>query len=377
MSDHRPSGGGIGSGGNSSGGWSLRSLAETVGGTILGDADRVVHGVRTLDAAESTDLSFVAQATYRDQATASGAGALLVPKAMVDGDTEGDLTLDGLTLDGQRPLWWVEGDVMLALARLLPILHPPRVEPPGVHPTAVVDPGAAVDPSAHLGPYVVVGEGSRIGPHAVLQAHVVVGCRCSIGAGAVLHPHAVLYDDTAVGDHSILHAGVVLGADGFGYTPHEGQHVKVPQVGRTVLEESVEVGANSAIDRALLEETRIGAGTKIDNLVQVGHNVTTGRGCILCGQVGVAGSARLGDYVVMGGQSGAAGHLDLESGVQVAAKSAVLQSVPAGKKVGGIPAIDLGRWRRQAMMSARLGELARRLRAVEKALEERTDDEGG
>jgi UDP-3-O-[3-hydroxymyristoyl] glucosamine N-acyltransferase len=178
----------------------------------------------------------------------------------------------------------------------------------------------------------------------------------------------VLYDGTRLGDAVIVHSGAILGADGFGFATHRGEHIKVPQVGCTVIEDDVEIGANSAIDRALLEETRVGRGSKIDNLVQVGHNVTLGRGCILCGQAGIAGSSQLGDYVVMGGQAGAGGHITLGRGVQVAAKSAVLQSVAEGSRVGGIPAVDLKDWRRQAMMMPRLGELARRLRTMEKKL---------
>jgi UDP-3-O-[3-hydroxymyristoyl] glucosamine N-acyltransferase len=196
----------------------------------------------------------------------------------------------------------------------------------------------------------------------------------------VLHPHAVLYDRTEVGAGSVVHAGVVLGSDGFGYATHGGVHHKVPQIGRVVVEENVEIGANSTIDRATLGETRIGAGTKIDNLVQVGHNVQVGRHCILCGQAGIAGSARLGDYVVLAGQAGVAGHIDLGDGAQVAAKSAALGPVPARTQVAGIPAIDMRRWKRQAVMLTRLEEMSRRLRALERKLaadsEADTDEEG-
>jgi UDP-3-O-[3-hydroxymyristoyl] glucosamine N-acyltransferase len=196
----------------------------------------------------------------------------------------------------------------------------------------------------------------------------VIGRRCAVGEGAVLHPHAVLYDGTEVGAGATVHAGVVLGADGFGYATHGGVHHKVPQVGRVVLEEGVEVGANSTIDRATLGETRIGRGTKIDNLVQVGHNVRVGRHCILCGQAGIAGSTELGDYVVLAGQSGVSGHIKLGDGVQVAAKSAALSSVEPGTKVAGIPAVELRKWRRQAVLIARLEEMSRRVRALEKRL---------
>jgi UDP-3-O-[3-hydroxymyristoyl] glucosamine N-acyltransferase len=214
----------------------------------------------------------------------------------------------------------------------------------------------------------VVGAGSRVEAGAVVEALVVVGRRCRVGRGARLHPHAVVYDGCEVGERCEVHAGAVVGSDGFGYAGGDGAPLKVPQVGRVVLEADVEVGANAAIDRATLGETRVGAGTKIDNLVQVGHNARLGRGCLLSGQAGVAGSARLGDGVVMGGQSGVGDHVELGDGVQVAAKSAALQSVPAGRRVAGIPAVDLPRWRRQVAALARLGGFARRLAAVERRL---------
>jgi UDP-3-O-[3-hydroxymyristoyl] glucosamine N-acyltransferase len=159
-----------------------------------------------------------------------------------------------------------------------------------------------------------------------------------------------------------------LGSDGFGYATHGGVHHKIPQVGRVVVEEEVEIGANSAVDRATLGETRIGRGSKLDNLVQVGHNVQVGPASILCGQVGVAGSARLGKGVVLGGQVGVGNHLDLGDGVQVAGKSAVFSDAAPGSRLGGIPAIDLGKWRRQSALLARLGQMARRLRAIERRL---------
>ena len=203
----------------------------------------------------------------------------------------------------------------------------------------------------------------------VIGGRARIGRGCRVGAEAVLHPHVVLYDGTDIGNRVEVHAGSVLGADGFGYASDARGHVKVPQVGRTVVEADVEIGALSAIDRALLEETRIGAGSKIDNLVQVGHNVQVGRGCLLCGQVGIAGSARLGDHVVLGGQSGAADHVEIASGVQAAGKSAILQSVSEpGLQVGGIPAVDLKRWRRQQARLGLLDRMARRLRALEQKI---------
>ncbi len=337
----------------------LVELAQKIAGAVRGDGEKCVVDLRTLEEAGPDDLSFVTRAAYRENAERSRAGALLVPPE--------------LTLMGSRPLL-VAADPAVALLTLLPLFRPlPPPPPAGIHPTAIVGPACEVDPTATLGPYVVLGEGCRIGPQVTLGAHVVVGRSCAIGAGSVLHPHVVLYDQTLLGARVIVHAGAVLGADGFGYTSRRGEHLKVPQVGRTVIADDVEIGANSAIDRAMLEETRVGAGTKIDNLVQVGHNVQIGRGCILSGQVGLAGSTRLGDFVVMGGQSGAGSalgnYLELGSRVEVAGKSAVFHDVPAGQKVGGIPAVELTKWRRQVVAVGELPQLIRRMRQLERGKE--------
>lgn len=335
----------------------LADLAELVEGRVEGDPDRTIEAVRTLETAGPRDLSFLNHARYREQAIASGAGALMVGKGV---DPE------GLCKDG-RPLLVVD-DTAFALSRLLGRLHASEAPVPGVHPTAVVEAGCSVDPTAHVGPYAVLGAGSRVGARAAIHAHVVLGRECAVGEGAVLHPHAVLYDRTEVGPGAIVHAGAVLGADGFGYATHRGVHHKVPQVGRVVLEKDVEVGANSTLDRATLGETRVGEGTKIDNLVQVGHNVRVGRHCILCGQAGIAGSTELGDYVVLAGQAGVSGHIKLGAGVQVAAKSAALTSVEPRTQVAGIPAVELRKWRRQTVLVARLEEMSRRLKALERRL---------
>jgi UDP-3-O-[3-hydroxymyristoyl] glucosamine N-acyltransferase len=333
----------------------LADLAGLVGGRVEGDPDREVEAVRTLEAAGPRDLSFLNHPRYREQALASRAGALLVTEGLASGLGEGRGLL-------------VVSDTAFALSRILSLLHAEEAPEPGIHPTAVVEPGSAVDPTAWIGPYAVIGAGSAIAARAAVHAHVAVGRGCAVGEGAVLHPHAVLYPGTEVGPGSIVHAGAVLGADGFGYATSGGVHHKVPQVGRVVVERDVEIGANSAIDRATLGETRIGEGTKIDNLVQVGHNVQTGRHCILCGQAGIAGSTKLGDYVVLAGQAGVSGHIHLGDGAQVAAKSAALTSVEPRTQVAGIPAVELRRWRRQTVLIARLEEMSRRLRALERKL---------
>jgi UDP-3-O-[3-hydroxymyristoyl] glucosamine N-acyltransferase len=335
----------------------LETLAREVGGEVRGDATRVVEGVRALESAEPRHLSFVTHPRYREQAKTSRAGALLVGQELAH--------LDRDLLVCEDPVW--------ALTRVLRLLHPrPEVEP-GVHPTVVLDPSCVVEPSAHLGPFVVVGAESRVEARAVLEAGVVIGRGCRVGVGSLLHPGVVLYDGTEVGEGSEIHAGAVLGSDGFRFVEHDGRLEKVPQVGRVVVESEVEIGANSAVDRATVEETRIGAGSKLDNLVQVGHNVQLGPGCVVCGQAGIAGSSRLGRGVVLAGQAGVAEHLALGDGVQVAAQGAALKSVPPGRRVGGTPAQDLGAWRRQVALLRRLEELFRRVKALEKRVYRKED----
>jgi UDP-3-O-[3-hydroxymyristoyl] glucosamine N-acyltransferase len=341
-------------------GFRLGELAERLGAELRGDPGRVIEGVATLESATSGQLSFLTSPRYRAQAATSGAGALLVPP--------------GVEIAGRDLL--VAADPYHALARVLALFHPPAAPAPGIHPSAVVEAGCAIAASAHVGAHAVVGEGSVVGERAAIHALAVVGRGCRVGDDSVLHPHAVLYPGTEVGARCILHAGVVLGSDGFGFATHGGEHVKVPQVGKVVIEDDVEIGANTTIDRATLAETRVGAGTKIDNLVQLGHNVRVGRACLLVAQVGIAGSTQLGDGVVMAGRAGASGHLRIGDGARLAAAAVALRSLPAGAQVAGMPAVEIGKWRRQQALVGRLEEIHRRLRELERRVAaERQEDE--
>jgi len=332
-------------------GRTLSWLAERLGARLEGDGAREVTGIATLESAASGDLSFFTHPRYAAVAARTGATALLVARH------HPELEVDQL----------VVGDPAAALAEVIEIFHPRPAAVPGVHPTAVVGEGAEIDATAAIGPYAVIGDGARIGARARVGAHAVVGARCDVGDGAILHPHVVLYERVRLGAGAEIHAGTVLGADGFGYASSAAGHRKIPQVGDVEIGAGVEIGALSAVDRALLGTTRIGAGTKIDNLVQVGHNVEIGRAAILCGQAGIAGSAKLGDGVVLGGQAGVGGHLTLGDRAQVASKSAVYEDLAAGTTVAGIPAIPIGKWRRQQSLVRRLEEFWRRLRRLDAA----------
>lgn len=332
--------------------WTLGELAERVGGEVQGSPARQLDGVRTLSEAGATHLSFLTSSRYLAQAAESAAGAILTGR-------EAQLPGRDLLLCAQP---------QLALATILRLFHPAVVPAPGNHATAVIGEQCHVADTAALAAYVVLGRGVTVGEGSVLHPHVVVGDGCRIGARVVLHPHVVLYPGTTLADGVEIHAGTVLGSDGFGYASVRGVHHKIPQVGRVEIGADVEIGALTAIDRALLGATSIGAGTKIDNLVQVGHNVVVGERSILCGQVGIAGSARLGAGVVLGGRAGSAGHLTIGDGAQIAAASVALQSVPAGSAVAGIPAAPIALWRRQQAILRRLPEIWNRLRALERKM---------
>jgi UDP-3-O-[3-hydroxymyristoyl] glucosamine N-acyltransferase len=290
----------------------------------------------------------VASHRYLARARESAAGALLV--------ATGTEALDRDVL--------VVGDPHEALADLLPLFEVRREAEPGVHPTAVVASGALVDPSASVGPHAVIGAGSALGPRVVVHAHVVIGADCRLGAGSVLYPGVVLYDRTQVGERCLLHSGVVVGADGYGYASRSGEHRKLAHLGRVVIEDDVEIGANTAIDRPAVGETRIGAGAKIDNLVQVAHGVRIGANALIAAQTGIAGSTVLGRNVVLAGQVGVAGHIDIGDGARATAQTGIPNSVAPGALVSGYPAIDNREWLRASAVFRRLPDLKRRVSAL-------------
>jgi UDP-3-O-[3-hydroxymyristoyl] glucosamine N-acyltransferase len=333
-------------------GWLLSELAAAVGGRVEGDADRRVRGVATLEEAGPDDLSFLTNPRYRPALQTTQAGAILVGP--------------GVDVEGRDLL--VAPDPYLALAKILARLHPAPRPAPGVSPDARIGSGAAIGVGVAIAAFAVVGGGARIGDRVVVGAGAVIGEGSAIGDDTVVMPRVVLYPGTLVGARCLIHAGVVLGADGFGFATSAGTHHKVRQLGRVVVDDDVEIGANSTVDRGTLGETRIGRGTKIDNLVMVAHGVVIGPHGLLAAQTGVSGSTRIGSHVTMAGQSGAAGHLRLGDRVVVAAKTAVFSDVPDGSFVAGIPAIDHRAWKRSVALVKMLPELRSRLRMLEERL---------
>jgi UDP-3-O-[3-hydroxymyristoyl] glucosamine N-acyltransferase len=331
------------------------AIAQAVNGRLEGGSDPDLTGAAPLDHAAPTDLTLLTSPRYANDAESTGAGAILVTEDLSDRVRAGLPRI-------------VVGDVHGALSVLLPLLYPRHHPTAGVHPTAVLEPGVSLGTGVSIGPQAVVGAGSRIADGVVIGAHAVVGRLCRIDADAYLHAHVTLYDGVTVGARSILHAGVRAGVDGFGYSHRDGQHIKVPQVGRCTIGADVEIGANSCIDRGSIGSTIIGDGCKIDNLVHIAHNVRLGEHCIVIAQVGIAGSTRAGRYVTFGGQAGINGHIVIGDGATIAAQSGVFGDVDPGETVSGYPA----RPHREALRAQaglfRLPELMKRLRALERAL---------
>lgn len=329
--------------------FTARELAERLGGNVAGDGDVELCGIAPAAVAGERDVTFAENETYFAQAEASAAAAIMVDRP-VPGASK---TLIGVA------------NVRVGLARVLALFHP---EPPpvaGIHPSAVLDPLAEVDPTAHVGPLCVVGARVRVGPRSSLLGGVHVGEDCVIGEDCRLFPKVTLYSGVRLGNRVRIHAGAVIGADGFGYVLDEGRHLKIPQVGTVVIEDDVEIGANVTVDRGALGATVVGRGSKIDNLVQLGHNVVLGEHCILVSQVGVAGSSKVGRYSVLAGQVGIAGHLNLGERVTVAAKSGVMNNIANGEQWMGIPAKPVREQRRILAAVHRAPEMLRRLKALE------------
>jgi UDP-3-O-[3-hydroxymyristoyl] glucosamine N-acyltransferase len=332
--------------------YTITDIAKEVGGEVQGDGSLTLSGFTTAEAARPGDLTFAENEDYFKRAEQSAATAVLTP-----------LTYSSTT----KTLIRVKSP-RVACARVLPLFFPEPAIAPGVHRTAVVAASAQVAPSASIGPHCVVGEGTRIGARCVLQGGNYVGANCVLGEDVHLFANTVLYARCQLGNRVRIHAGAIIGADGFGYVFDQGKHLKVPQVGNVIIQDDVEIGANVAIDRAALGSTIVGQGTKIDNLVQIGHNVVLGEHCILCGQVGVAGSVRIGNNVTLAGQAGLAGHLKIGDHVTIGAQAGVMNHIPNGEKWLGAPAQPDRQMKRIFIGMQRLPELLLRVHQLEKQL---------
>jgi UDP-3-O-[3-hydroxymyristoyl] glucosamine N-acyltransferase len=324
-------------------------IAKELNGEVFGDATIKLTGFAPATSAKGGDLTFAENETFFAKAEQSAASAILI---------------DGPFKSERKAIIHVP-NARIAFARVLPMFFPPQVFAPGIHPSAAVAASAQIDPTAHIGPHCVIGEKVKIGPKVVLRGGNHLGDGTSIGAESHLFPNVVLYNLTQIGQRVRIHAGAVLGADGFGYVFDNGAHRKVPQVGQVIIHDDVEIGANVTIDRGALGPTIVGKGTKIDNLVQIAHNVIIGENCLVIAQVGIAGSTKLGNYVTLAGQVGIAGHLKIGNQVIVAAQSGVMHDIPDKGKWLGAPAQPDRQAKRQMIAIQQLPELIRRVKELE------------
>jgi UDP-3-O-[3-hydroxymyristoyl] glucosamine N-acyltransferase len=320
---------------------------------VEGDAAIEIRRVAKIEEAGPGDLTFLANPKYAAKLAATKASAVIM-----NGDA---VTAPCAVLRSASPY--------LTFARAAQVLSPDTRPAPGIHALAAVAGDATVDPTATVGAYAVIGAGVRIGARTIVHPHVVIGDGAAIGADCVLHAHVSVRERCTIGARVILQNGAVVGSDGYGFAQRpDGTHEKIPQTAPVVIEDDVEVGANTTIDRPAVGETRIKAGTKIDNLVQIGHGVVVGRNTLLAAQVGIAGSTAIGDSVMFGGQVGVGGHLTIGDRARAVGQSGITNSVDADAFVSGYPAIDNGEWRRASAVFRRLPELRRQLRALEERL---------
>jgi UDP-3-O-[3-hydroxymyristoyl] glucosamine N-acyltransferase len=337
----------------------LGELAQRLGCALRGDGDVEVRRVAGIGEARAGDLTFVSNPRYAVQLQTTRASAVIVAPGL-------ETALPSLLSDNPY----------LTFARAVTVLHPEPPPAPGVHPSATVDPTAELGEGVHVGAQAVVGAGVRVGAHTVLHPHVVLYAGVRVGANCLLHSGVQVRERCVLGDRVIVQNGAVIGADGFGFAKdREGRYQKIPQVGIVVIEDDVEIGALTAIDRAALHETRVGRGTKIDNLVQVGHSVAIGADSVLAGQVGIAGSSKLGQRVTLAGQVGVAGHLTIGDDVIATAQTGIPSSIEAGRVVSGTPSIDNRDWLKASAVFAKLGELRSRIRELERLLGARRDSD--
>jgi UDP-3-O-[3-hydroxymyristoyl] glucosamine N-acyltransferase len=331
----------------------LGELARTLGAELRGDADLEVTGVKGIEEAGPTEVTFVANPRYAALARKTRAAAVLVEPGFQE--------ISAATLRLNNPY--------LAFSRALALFYQPPAYAPGIHPTAVIDPTAEIGAGAHIGAYVVVGAGVCVGANATLLPHVVLYPGVQAGSHLFAHAHAVVRENCILGDRVTLENGVIVGSDGFGFAKDEqGYWQKIPQSGPVRLGNRVDVQANACIDRATVGATEIGDGSKIDNLVQVGHGSRVGENTLICAQTGLAGSSVIGNNVILAGQTGIAGHCTVGDGVVLTAQSAVSHDVPPGKVISGSPGFENRIWLRAVTIFQRLPELLKRLDRVEKKL---------
>ncbi len=332
----------------------LGEIAELVGGRVVGDEGFVVSGIRSLNEATAQDISFFMDRRYSDQLQRTGAGALIVAEALT--------SFSGHQVVVDRP--------DLAYAQTAGLFAPPRGSFKGIHPHAFIHDTSRIGRDVTIHPGVYIGEEAVVGDRVVLYPGVFIGARVLVGEDTVIHPNVSILHDCSVGKKVILHAGTVVGADGFGFLQDNGRSVKVPHIGSVRIDDRVEIGANCTIDRAALGTTWVKADVKTDNLVQIAHNVVVGEGTLIVAQTGISGSTEIGRGVVIGGQVGIGDHLKVGDCAMIGSQSGVAKSLEAGAVVSGTPAVPHRLWLRTSRLLTRLPLLSKRVRGLEKKVEE-------
>ncbi|UCH36516.1 MAG: UDP-3-O-(3-hydroxymyristoyl)glucosamine N-acyltransferase [Armatimonadota bacterium] len=332
----------------------LKQIADELGGEAVGPAELLIAGAAGYEGAGETDLTFADNPRLLKVAEQSRAAALIVSREVAS---------------SVKPIIRTDNP-RLAFAQALELFWPRQRPEPGIHPTAVVGAGVEIGADTYVGPCAVVGDGARLGRDVELHAVCSLGRNTEVGDGTIIHPHVTVYHDVRIGKRCIIHSGCVIGGDGFGFVRNgEGAHIKVPQVGTVIIEDDVEIGSNCAVDRATTDATVIGRGTKMDNLVQIGHNVKIGRNCIIVGQVGLSGSVEIGDGAVLAGQVGVADHITIGKGATVCAQAGVIGDIPEGAVVSGYPARPHKEQMKAEAALRRLPAALSELRALRRQLE--------
>lgn len=331
----------------------LREIAALVDGNIIGDGDLIIRGVKDIKHALPEDLTFAVE-PHLEAAERCGAGAVIVPETVKF---------------YQKPAICVSNP-RAAFIKLLEIYTPPLKVRRGVHPTAVIGEHAVIGKDVSVMPYAVIEDHAVVGDRSIVYPFVYIGQNTKIGGDCLLYPNVTIRENCVVGDRAIIHSGAVIGSDGFGFVTEGGKHTKMPQIGNVIIEDDVEIGANVGIDRATMDSTVIKRGTKVDNLVHLGHNVTVGEDGLIVAQTGIAGSTTIGDHCTFAGQCGCVGHIEIGDHCTFAARSAPIGDVPAGSFYGGFPARPHRDWLRVQAGMQKTPELVRKMREMEKRLAE-------
>lgn len=337
--------------------FSAKQIAEYIQGVIVGDENATVHTFSKIEEGIPGALTFLANPKYTHYIYDTKASIVLVNKDFIP---EGEITATLIKVDNAYE----------SLAKLMTLYEMSKPKKTGIDPLASVAANARIGENVYIGPFACIEEGAVIGDNAYIHPHVTVGCNAKVGNGTILYPHVTVYHDCRIGNQCIIHAGAVIGADGFGFAPSAEGYEKIPQIGITIIEDQVEIGANTCVDRATMGATIVHKGTKLDNLIQIAHNVEVGSHTVMASQVGIAGSAKIGEWCMFGGQVGVAGHIQIGDHVNVGAQSGIPGNTKSGSSLMGYPAIEPKQFARSSAVFKKLPEMYSELGRLQKELEE-------